>query len=207
MDILWINRHRINIDGVGITTLVALPSCPLSCTYCINSDLLQRNDIIKTILEEDLIDQLYVDHSYFLYTNGGITFGGGEPLLQWENLLQFASLCPSEWNLTIETSLNVPTNYLEPLIRKNFSFIIDIKSMDYQIYKEYTGGNNLQVLTNLKLIQQLPSHKYAIKVPIIPGYADQKSQQDSIYKLVELGIDQEAIIPFTYITNINSESE
>lgn len=205
MDILWINRHRINIDGVGITSLVALPSCPLSCAYCINHELLQRNDLIKTVREEDLISQLFVDHSYFLYTNGGITFGGGEPLLQWKHLLQFASLCPSEWNLTIETSLNVPTYYLEPLIEQNFSFIIDIKSMDSQIYREYTGRDNQQVFTNLKLIQQqLPANKYAIKVPIIPGYADEKSQQDSICKLQELGIAEETIVPFTYITKVNS---
>lgn len=200
MKIHWINRHRINIDGVGITSLVALPGCPLSCAYCINNELLQRDDLIKTISEEDLIGQLSIDHSYFLYTNGGITFGGGEPLLQWKNLLRFASLCPNEWNLTIETSLNIPTNYLEPLIQKNFSFIIDIKSMDPQIYKEYTGENNDQVITNLKLIKQwVPFNSYAIKVPIIPGYADENSQRDSICKLKEFGIKEEIIVPFTYI--------
>lgn len=206
MNILWINRHRINIDGVGITTLVSLPGCPLSCAYCINNELLQRNDLIKTVREEDLIDQLSVDHSYFLYTNGGITFGGGEPLLQWKHLLRFASLCPSEWNLTIETSLNVPTYYLEPLIQKNFTFIIDIKSMNSQIYREYTRKDNHQVLTNLKLIKQrIPIHRYAIKVPIIPDYADEKSQQDSIYKLHEIGFNPDTIIPFTYISNVISE--
>lgn len=207
MDILWINRHRINIDGVGITSLVALPGCPLSCAYCINKELLQRKDLIQTVREEELIDQLSVDHSYFLYTNGGITFGGGEPLLQWEHLLRFVSLCPNEWNITIETSLNVPTQYLEPLLQKNFSYIIDIKSMDSQIYREYTGKNNHQVLTNLKLIQQrIPSHKYAIKVPIIPGYADEKSQQVSKYKLYEYGFSEKLIIPFTYITKMNSDT-
>ncbi|WP_455716111.1 radical SAM protein [Anaerosporobacter sp.] len=201
MDIQWINRHRIDIDGVGITSLVSLPGCPLSCSYCINKEILKREDLIKTISEEDLIDILSIDHSYFLYTNGGITFGGGEPLLQWKHLLRFASLCPSEWNLTIETSLNVPTKYLEPLLQKNFSFIIDIKSLDTRIYREYTGRDNHQVLSNLKLIRRrIPSHKYAIKVPIIPGYTDNKSQQDSIYKLREFGINQETIIPFTYIT-------
>lgn len=206
MDILWINRHRINIDGVGITSLVALPGCPLSCTYCINKKLLQRKDLIKTVSEEDLIDQLYVDHSYFLYTNGGITFGGGEPLLQWEHLLRFARLCPTEWNLTIETSLNVPTQYLEPLLQDNFSYIIDIKSMDSNIYNEYTGKNSDQVLNNLDLIQQrIPSHKYAIKVPLMPGYADEKSQQDSIRKLQEYGFSDDLIVPFTYITKVNSD--
>lgn len=203
MDILWINRHRMNIDGVGITSLVSLSGCPLSCAYCINNELLQRNDLIKTVSIEDLIDELLIDHSYFVYTNGGITFGGGEPLLQWKHLLQFASLCPKEWNLTIETSLNVPTYYLEPLIQKNFSFIIDIKTMDSEIYREYTGIDNHQVLTNLKLInQQIPSHRYAIKVPIIPGFADELSQHDSICKLKEFGINEEMIVPFTYITDV-----
>lgn len=75
-----------------------------------------------------------------------------------------------------------------------------------QMYREYTGRNNHQVLTNLELIKQrIPIHRYAIKVPIIPGYADEKSQQDSIYKLHEIGIDPDTIIPFTYISNVISE--
>ena len=72
--------------------------------------------------------------------------------------------------------------------------------MNPQIYREYTGENNDQVITNLTLIKQrVPSNRYAIKVPILPGHADENSQQDSICKLKELGINEEMIVPFTYI--------
>lgn len=78
--------------------------------------------------------------------------------------------------------------------------------MNSQIYREYTRKDNHQVLTNLKLIKQrIPIHRYAIKVPIIPDYADEKSQQDSIYKLHEIGFNPDTIIPFTYISNVISE--
>ncbi|WP_167958071.1 radical SAM protein [Anaerosporobacter faecicola] len=200
MKICGINRHRKDTDGVGITSLVALPGCPLSCKYCINKELLTQTDRIITMQEEELVEKLSIDHSYFVYTNGGITFGGGEPLLQWESLARFAKLCPKEWNLTIETSLNVPEEYLRPLLQFPFSFIVDTKSMDSKVYESYTGETNRTVHKNLQLIKELVSPEcYAIKVPIIPEYADEISQQYSIEQLVLMGFDRETIVPFTYL--------
>jgi len=197
---LAINRHRMQTDGQGITTLVALAGCPLSCPYCINRDLLKNTNLLEYISPTDLVQRLAIDHCYFLYTGGGVTFGGGEPLLQAETISEFARVCPPEWNITIETSLNIPFQKLEPLLNERFSFIIDIKSMQPDIYKKYTGLDNVQVIDNLtKLSDKLPEEKYMIKVPLIPDYSDEESVKGSVTFLKELGISENNIKVFEYI--------
>ena len=60
--------------------------------------------------------------------------------MQSEAILEFTQVCPSEWNINIETSLNVPLEQLEPLLTGRFSFIIDMKAMQPDIYKQYRAG-------------------------------------------------------------------
>ncbi len=200
LSILGIDRHRMMTDGKGITSLVALAGCPLSCPYCINKELLQDGGRLKQMTAQELMEQLMIDHCYFLYTGGGVTFGGGEPLLQSEGILTFAEACPVEWNLTIETSLNVPAKQLESLLDGRFSFIIDVKAMQPQIYADYTGRENEQVIRNLQLLaQRIPQDKYVVKVPCIPGYSDEKDVSESKEMLQKLGIPEDNMVSFTYV--------
>lgn len=196
---LAISRHRMKTDGKGITTLVALAGCPLACPYCINQDLLKDTKQLKKVSPEKLVEDLSIDHCYFLYTGGGVTFGGGEPLLQTEALLEFADICPREWNINIETSLNVPFEQLEPLLTGRFSFIIDIKAMQPNIYERYTGRKNEQVIHNLQEIcTQLSNKKYIVKVPLIPEYSDAEAVEESVAMLKGIGVPKENILTFTY---------
>ncbi len=197
---LAINRHRMQTDGKGITSLVALAGCPLSCPYCINHDLLKDIKLLEQISPTDLVQRLAIDHCYFLYTGGGITFGGGEPLLQAESILEFAESCPKEWSINIETSLNVPFKQLVPLLNGRFSFIIDIKAMQPDIYKSYTGLDNTQVIDNLREIhEKLPKDKYVVKVPLIPEYSDEECVRNSLEILKKMGVKEENIITFEYV--------
>lgn len=199
--VLGINRHRMQTDGRGITTLVALAGCPLSCRYCINKDLLDDEKRRKHMSPRELMEQLAIDHCYFVYTNGGVTFGGGEPLLHSAQIKAFAELCPREWNITLETSLNVPFGLLQPLLTERFSFIIDVKAMQPDIYLNYTGVENQQVIENLTLLHRLiPEKQYVIKLPSIPGYSDRRETEESLEVLQALGIPAGNIAGFRYVT-------
>lgn len=199
INVLTISRHRMRTDGNGVTSLVALAGCPLSCPYCINAGLLEENKFDQ-LTPGELVERLAIDHCYFLYTNGGVTFGGGEPLLQSEQILAFADVCPKEWNITIETSLNIPTKQLKPFLNGRFSFIIDCKAMQPEIYKNYTGRDNVQVIHNLEEVsRQLPKEKYVIKVPLIPEYSGEADVEESVQRLQEMGVPADRIHTFTYL--------
>lgn len=79
--LLRIARHRLGIDGQGVTTLVAGASCPLHCKWCLNKEILKKNEV-ELISPEELYDRVKIDDLYYQATGGGVTFGGGESLLQ-----------------------------------------------------------------------------------------------------------------------------
>ena len=148
---------------------------------------------------EALVEQLAIDHCYFVYTEGGVTFGGGEPLLHSRQIMAFAELCPKEWNITLETSLNVPAELLLPLLTGRFSLIVDIKAMQPEIYLNYTGQENRQAVENLRTLRaQIPKNRYVVKLPMIPGYSGKTEINASLKALQELGIPTENVATFSY---------
>ncbi len=186
--IFAISRHRINVDGKGIVTLVCFGGCPLSCRYCINKALCFDKTQWRDYTPEQLYEKLRQDNLYFLATGGGVTFGGGEPLLCFDFILHFRELCGKDWKINLETSLNVPTDHLLPLLDVVDHWIIDIKDMNPTTYKAYTGKDNLKVLEHLRLLAG--SGKTAnstVRVPLIKDFNTEASRQQSILQLQNLG--------------------
>ena len=110
---IGICRHRLTTDGQGVTTLVAFHGCPLRCKYCLNAQCLRADGVWRRMDAMDILNEVMVDDLYFKATNGGITFGGGEPLLRSDEIVSFCKLRPDEWRIYIETSLNVERSHLE----------------------------------------------------------------------------------------------
>ena len=165
--IIGISRHRLSTDGDGVTTLVAFHGCPLRCRYCLNPQSLGDSDRFKEYTPQSLYDEVRIDELYFIATNGGVTFGGGEPALRPDFIQRFRELCGPSWGLTLETSLNVPQENIEALLPVVDSWIIDIKDMDADIYRQYTGKDNSRVLSNLRLIAEAGRQKDG-KFPLPP---------------------------------------
>lgn len=197
-NILSVNRMRFGTDGEGVRTLIGFMGCPLRCKYCINSMSWDGTKSGRKCTADTLLDKVRVDNLYFLSSGGGITFGGGEPLLQAEFINEFLSIAPQCWSYNVETSLSVPFESISLISDKIDLFIVDIKSMDAEVYKNYTGCDLDLALDNLKkLLKLVGSEKILVRVPIIEGYADEKSQENSVKLLKEIGITQ--IDKFTYI--------
>ena len=89
-----ISRLRMGTDGQGVTTLVAFHDCPLRCKYCLNMQCLQADGVWKQMSVQEIQDEVMVDNLYFQATGGGVTFGGGEPLLRSREIAVFCQLCP-----------------------------------------------------------------------------------------------------------------
>ena len=113
----------------------------------------------------------------------------------------FSALCPDTWSLWTETALNVDERLVERASKVFDHFVVDIKTMDAAIYKEYTGKDLKQALDNLLSLQSIVgSDRITVRVPLIPGYTDVASQEKSTKELVSLGFTD--LDTFTYRTDI-----
>lgn len=187
--IIGISRHRLATDGKGVTTLVAFHGCPLRCKYCLNPQSLQPAGIWKHYDCLQVYEEVKIDELYFIATGGGVTFGGGEPLLQSDFICDFRELCGPQWQLTVETSMNVSQKQIEKLLPVIDHYIIDIKDMNRDIYKQYTGKENQQVISNLHwLISQGKAEQITVRIPHIPSYNTSLDMEKSMYQLKELGL-------------------
>ena len=185
--VMGINRHRMYIDGQGINTLVALEGCPLKCKYCINKNLLAEGKVQEMSLQE-LAEKVLIDYCYFMATGGGITFGGGEALLHSGQIKAFREVLPKDVPIKIETSLNVPMEHLLELIDVVDEVIIDIKTMNPQIYKEYTGLDNSRLLENLEILcEKGLQDKCKIRIPNIPGFTLQADIDKAAESMENMG--------------------
>ena len=197
--LIGISRHRLTTDGEGVTTLVAFHGCPLRCKYCLNPQSLHSEGIWKHYDCMQLYEEVRLDELYFLATHGGITFGGGEPCLQSDFIYEFRQLCGQEWQLSVESSLNVPQENIEKLLPVFDYYIIDIKDINNDIYQQYTGKENEKVLNNLHyLIEHGKNEQIIVRTPIIPVYNSESDVDNSIRLLKEMGITQ--FDRFTYKT-------
>lgn len=197
--IIGIERHRLASDGQGVTTLVGFWGCPLQCKYCLNPQSWKVKPT-RFYTPEELMAIVSIDQLYFMATGGGVTFGGGEPLLYSDFVVAFRALCGETWNLSVETSLNVPTSQLEKIFPAVNHFIVDLKESNEAIYQSYTGKGNQQVIDNLKwLVTHTDVARITVRLPLIPGYNTEADVAVSEGWLQSLGITQ--IDRFTYRTD------
>mgnify|MGYP004533537575 FL=1 len=201
-----ISRHRMGIDGKGVTTLVAFMGCPLKCKWCLNDkchepvyekDCATPREGIQLLSPYELYDIVKKDNIYFQATGGGICFGGGEPALQSDFIVEFAKLRPKNWKLTIETSLHCSCAAIEALAPYIDEWIIDIKDINGSIYEKYTGVCS-QIERQLVCIKAcVPLDKVTIKVPLIPDFNTEKDIESSVEYLKDAGFKN--IIEVKYV--------
>lgn len=193
--LLGLARHRMEVDGDGVTTLVAGAGCPLCCAFCINRELLRQTP--RFVTAEELYRSVRVDDLYFQATGGGLCFGGGESLLHTDFYRALRPLCPG-WRFTAETCLNVPRESLERAAELFDAFIIDVKTLDAAIYRAYTGREQGLLLENLRfLAETLPPERLRVRVPRIPDYNDASDQDKTEAALRRMGFTR--IERFDYV--------
>ena len=187
------DRLRMATDGAGVTALVGAYGCPLQCKLCINPQTWQgRTDgkpPFTRVTPEELYDKVKIDSLYYLATGGGVTFGGGEPLLHTDFLTAFRGVIPKEWHIYAESCLHIPEENVRAAARVVDHFFVDIKDMDPTIYKAYTGQENALVKENLTLLLSLVgAERITVRVPRIPNFNTDADVQASVAELKGMGI-------------------
>ena len=203
-EIIGIKRHCMGSDGHGVTTLVALHGCLLRCRYRLNPQCHSSFDKKREMTPEKVMDILRKDELYFIATNGGVTFGGGEPLLKSKFIVDLLLLGAKEWHTTLETSLCTERKHVEELLPWIDEYIVDIKDMNNDIYQRYTGRKSNLMKSNLRyLIDNGKANKILCRLPLIPGYNTEDDQQRSEDILIDMGITH--FERFTYVKNDSAE--
>ncbi len=197
-NIVSIDQLRIDSDGPGVCTLVHTYGCNLSCRWCSNPNT-RYGDKYTSMTTEELFDKVCNHNLYYQSTGGGITFSGGEPLLWVDFIREFGSYCKEySWKLNVETACNISRDIIDKTFGIIDTYLIDIKHMDSNIHKEYTGVDNQPILDNIKYISSVRGgDSIKISVPLIPNVND---DDDNIIKtarfMKECGISKINVIPY-----------
>ncbi len=198
--VIAFSRLRMQVDGPGVTTLVCFHGCPLRCHWCLNSFSFDPQTPRRQLSAQALYEEVRQDELYFLATGGGVTFGGGEPLLQADFLKEFCEICGPSWHLCAETSLAVSWEKVQTAALCIDKFYIDCKDTDPAIYHRYTGQDNHLMLENLrKLLALIGPERITVRIPLIPGFNTERDQMRSLELLKKIGITQFDL--FTYKTD------
>lgn len=204
--IMGIDRLRFGSDGDGITSLVGFYGCPLKCRFCLNPQCHRTISDSMYLRPEEVFNRVAIDELYYRASGGGVTFGGGEPLLYSDFIIDILMLGAKKWNVTIETSLNVPFKQIAALLPYTQQIIVDIKDVNSQIYESYTQSKNDIVIENLK---QLAHNGYAnnvlVRIPLIKGYNTIQDVENSKCFLTNLGYSNFDV--FEYKTDFRYDRE
>ena len=201
-----INRHRMLTDGEGVTTLVGLYGCPLHCKYCINADILSKPKF-TVFRPEQLWENVKIDYCYFLSTGGGLTFGGGESLLYTDAILDLMDILPEGVSVNLETSLNCETPHFTDIMRRVDSLIIDVKSLEENIYQIYTGQSVHLMKERLnQILANGFQEKCKLRVPIIPGLVEKAAALADAEILRNMGFSNVQVFPYVIRDYMKTET-
>jgi len=187
-------KHYALHDGPGIRQTVFLKGCPFSCWWCHNPESRSRQPFTYTKEEKidgrvireketvgykisvnDLMAEIERDILFFEESGGGVTFSGGEPMLQFEFLKAVLQQCRlREIHTCVDTTAYVPPEKLQEIARFTNLFLVDMKHMNDTEHRKYTGVGNQTILQNIRFLDEM-GKEMIIRYPMIPGINDGES--------------------------------
>ena len=203
-------QHFSTGDGPGIRTTVFLKGCNLRCPWCHNPETISplpqalhfrqagRTQTFGVRMEkEPLLLQLIEDEDFYRVSGGGVTFSGGEPLLQAEGVAEVAKeLRARGISVVVDTAGCVPWERFARVLDVTDLFYFDYKSPDPDTYKEGIGGDQALVYGNLcRLIAG--GADVHVRVPLIPGInTAAESCRQACEQLCKAGVRHVDLLPF-----------
>ncbi len=170
-NIFDIKRFALH-DGPGIRTTCFFYGCPLKCKWCHNPEAFLDSTLVKKYSIDELSAELLKDSIFFEESGGGITFSGGEPLLQFDFLLgMLKRLKADDIHIAVDTTGYTDFSNLERIIPYTDLFLYDIKIIDFSLHERYTGVSSTQIMQNFFRLAKL-NVDLRIRIPLIPEVSD-----------------------------------
>ena len=204
-----IQRYSIH-DGIGIRTIVFLKGCVLRCRWCCNPES-QRFEIEtmtvngkpkvmgRDVTVGEVMETVRRDMPYYDRSEGGLTLSGGESLLQPEFA---AGLLKAAKALGVTTAMEsmgcADWSAFEKVLPDLDTYLMDIKNMDPQKHKAFTGRENSLMLENAKKVAQSGMCELVIRVPVIPTFNDTMEEILAIARFADSlpGVEQIHLLPY-----------
>lgn len=152
------------VDGFGNRLAIFMQGCNFNCWYCHNPETIVCNKKIEYSVQE-LYDQT---RKYFSFIDG-ITFSGGEALLQQQFIIEYLRLVRQSDNINVLIDTNGGVKIDSELISLVDGFMLDVKCVDEEEHIKLTGVSNKQVLSNLHVLVEL-NKLCEVRTVLYPNY-------------------------------------
>ena len=170
------------VDGPGIRTVFFMQGCPARCAYCHNPDTWNECGG-RDIAVDEIVHRAKRGLPYY-GNDGGVTFSGGEPLLQGKFLLEAIEALKAEG---IKSAIDTSGTYIdedsEDVIRAADMVLLDIKHIDPAKFEELTGREQGPLFRLIDIVNRLNKPIW-IRQVIIPGFNDNADYIEALNEFI-----------------------
>ena len=141
------------------------------CGKCLSACPARAFEIYgDTRTPSEIAEEVLLDEMFFKGSGGGVTFSGGEPLLQVDFCVELAKILKDrDINIAVDTCGFVPREAIDKALPYTDTFLYDVKAVDPEVHRICTGKTNELILENLKYIDSCGKN-IEIRIPYVPGY-------------------------------------
>ena len=189
-----LNNGHVIIDGERLFVREACERCGKCAAVCY-AEALETTG--RSISSGEAVDEIKKDDLFYKNSGGGVTFSGGEPLLQVDFIKEVFIACKAlGYHCAVETAGHVPWGAFEKILPYTDLFLYDIKIMDEVLHKQCTGSGNKRIIGNLKKLVNAGA-EVIVRTPEIPGINDTPEEKQKLAALLaELGGLNHEVLPY-----------
>lgn len=184
------------LDGPGIRTVVFLQGCALRCAYCHNPDTwsLAGGEEVDS---GELLGKLVKFKPYYKSSGGGVTFSGGEPLLQPEFLLEMLKLCRENNIHTAVDTAGFGLGCYDEILKYTDLVLLDLKHSTPEGYRSLVCGDMAKVMEFIGALNRSEA-KVWIRHVVVPGLTDSTGHILKLKKLISgiRNVEKVELLPY-----------
>ena len=188
------------VDGPGTRTIFFLQGCPLRCAFCHNPDALKR--VGGQVMTPERVVEIARRYRPYSGQEGGVTFSGGEPLLQGEFVYRSLQLLKREgYNTCVDTSGFGDPRYYHKILPLVDTLILDVKAFDRKAFQELTTIDGFAAYQ--EFLAKLDEYGFRgqiwVRHVMVPGFTDSEESMGQFVRILEpirAKVDRIEILPY-----------